>query len=169
MGGEKADGCPQPLQRFFGPPCLQQGWPALLYSSGQSMKIRHLHRKESVLRDSWASWPKGRPQDPPEIRHLQKNYGFTRLISIFMKRRIQPLQARISTMWEYSGPQDASRLKRHDLSKEALDEAVHNVIKGAKSEQLPSDCPVEPFGETRRLPQVDLSTSSINHAIAFLL
>ena len=115
----------------------------------------------SLTKEEEAEVKKLMPSIEEAVEHLQKNYGFTRLISIFMKRRIQPLQARISTMWEYSGPQDASRLKRQDFSKEALEEAVHNVIKGAKTEQLPSDCPVEPFGETRRLPQVNSSTSSV--------
>ena len=49
------------------------------------------------------------------VSHLSKDYGFTRLISVFMKRRIQPLQARPSTMWQYSGPEDASRMGRADL------------------------------------------------------
>ena len=109
------------------------------------------------------------PSIKKAVEHLQKNYGFTRLISIFMKRRIQALQSRISTMREYSAPQDASRLKRQDFSKEALEEAVHNVIKGAKTEQLPSDCPVEPFGENRKLPQVNFSTSSIRLYCQLLL
>ena len=51
-------------------------------------------------------------------------------------------------------------MKRQDFSKEALEEAVHNVIKGAKTEQLPSDCPVEPYGENRKLPEVYFSTST---------
>ena len=62
-------------------------------------------------------------------------------------------------MWEYSGPQDASRLKRQDLSKEALDEAVHSVIKGPKNDKLASDCPVDPYGGGVGLPEVRSSTS----------
>ena len=93
------------------------------------------------------------------VGHLSKDYGFTRLISIFMKRRIQPLQARPSTMWEYSGPEDASRMGRKDLAEKALDEAMHGVIKGAKNEELPSDCPVNPYGGGRELPEVCSSTS----------
>ena len=63
------------------------------------------------------------------VGNLQKDYGYTRLILIFMRSRIQPLQARPSTMWEYSGPQDASRMKRKDFSsKEALDEDRKSVV-----------------------------------------
>ena len=63
-------------------------------------------------------------------------------------------------MWEYSGPQDASRMGRKDFAKqEALDEAVHSVIKGPKSDKLPSDCPVDPYGGGVGLPEVRSSTS----------
>ena len=63
-------------------------------------------------------------------------------------------------MWEYSGPQDASRMKRKDFaSKEALDEAVHSVIKGEKTEKVPSDCSVDPYGGGIGLPEVRFSTS----------
>ena len=39
------------------------------------------------------------PSMKEAVGHLSKIHGFTRLISIFMKRWIQPLQARPSTMW----------------------------------------------------------------------
>ena len=99
------------------------------------------------------------PSIKEAVDHLQKNYGFTRLISTFMKLRIQLLQVRPSTMWEYSGPQDASRMKRKDFAKEAPEEAVHSVIKGAKAEKLPSDCSVDPYGGGIGLPEVRSSTS----------
>ena len=100
-----------------------------------------------------------RPLIKEAVAGLQKDYVFTRLISIFMRRRIQPLQVRPSTMWEYSGSQDASRMKRKDFAtQEALDEAVHSVIKGAKTEKLPSDCSVNPYDEDRKLPEVRSST-----------
>ena len=95
------------------------------------------------------------------VGHLSKTQGFTRLISVFMKRRIQPLQARPSTMWQYSGPEDASRMGRADLEEKALNSAIHGVIKGAKNEELPSDCLVNPYGGGRELPEVQPSTSSV--------
>ena len=64
-------------------------------------------------------------------------------------------------MWEYSGPQDASRMGRKDFANpEALNEAVHGVIKGAKNEELPSDCLANPYGGGRELPEVRSSISS---------
>ena len=94
------------------------------------------------------------------VSHLSRDYGFVRLISVFMRRRIQPLQARPSTMWQYSGSEDASRMGRADLEEEALSSAIHGVIKGAKNEELPSNCLVNPYGGGRELPEVQTSTSS---------
>ena len=92
------------------------------------------------------------------------------LISIFMKRQIQPLQARPTTMWKYSGIQDASRMGRKDFAdKKALEEAVHNVIKGAKTKDLPSDCPVDPYGEGIRLPKVCSLTLTISFPLIISL
>ena len=54
---------------------------------------------------------------------------------------------------------DASRMGRKDLAEKALNEAIHGVIKGAKNEELPSDCPVDPYGGDRRLPEVRYSIS----------
>ena len=85
------------------------------------------------------------------MSHLSRDYGFTRLVSIFMRRRIQPLQARPSAMWQYSGPGDASRMGRTDLEEKTLEAVIHGVIKGAKADDLPKDCPLDPYGNTRGL------------------
>ena len=107
------------------------------------------------------------PSIKEAVGHLSKDYGFTRLISTFMKRRVQPLQARPSTMWEYSGSQDASRMGRKALSEKALDEAIHGIIKGPKNEELPSDCLIKPYGEDRKLPEVCSLASAISSSVIF--
>ena len=95
------------------------------------------------------------PSIKEAVDRLHKDYGCTQLISIFMRRRIQPLQDRPSTMWEYSGSQDASRMKRKDFAtQEALDKAVHSMIKEAKTKKLPSDCSVNPYGGDTKLHEV---------------
>ena len=88
------------------------------------------------------------------VNHLSRDYGFTRLVSIFMRRRIQPLQARPSAMWQYSGPEDASRMGRTDLEEKTLEAVIHGVIKGAKTDELPKDCPLDPYGSSRALPAI---------------
>ena len=47
-------------------------------------------------------------------------------------------------------------------AEKALNEAIHGVIKGAKNEELPSDCLVNPYGGGRELPEVQSSTSFIS-------
>jgi hypothetical protein len=41
----------------------------------------------------------------------------TQLMAFFLQRRIQPLQARVSRLWSYSGSEDPSRVSKEDLEK----------------------------------------------------
>jgi hypothetical protein len=45
----------------------------------------------------------------------------TQLMAFFLQRRIQPLQARVSRLWTYSGSEDPSRVSKEDLEKKGLD------------------------------------------------
>ena len=56
---------------------------------------------------------------------------------------------------------------RKHLAEKALDEAIHGVIKGPKNEELQSDCPIKPYGEDRKLPEVCSSTSAISSSVIF--
>ena len=57
-------------------------------------------------------------------------------------------------MWQYSGSEDASRMGRTDLEEKTLEAVIHGVIKGAKNDELPKDCSLNPYGEGRKLPEV---------------
>ena len=46
---------------------------------------------------------------------LERESGFTRLVSVFMGRHLQPLQSRPTAMWEYTGDVDESRYGREDF------------------------------------------------------
>ena len=95
------------------------------------------------------------PKVEKAVKALEQDYGGVRLISIFIRRRLQPLQARASSMWEYSGSSDKSRLGRKDFEKEEdLEMAIKGIIKGKKTNDLPGPCSVPPFGEGRNLPEV---------------
>ena len=95
------------------------------------------------------------PRVEEAVKVLEQEYGFVRLISIFIGRRVQPLQARSTPMWEYSGPSDASRVGRKDFeSTEDLEMAIRNIIKGKKSKKLPTPCSTAPFGDENKLPEV---------------
>ena len=88
---------------------------------------------------------------------LGKPEGSTRLISIFMRRRVQPLQARDHAMWDYSGPEDTTRFGRESYSSTELDTAVKHIIKGKKDDVLPGPPSIAPYGEGKELPQVTYS------------
>ena len=92
------------------------------------------------------------------VRVLESPYGFTRLVSVFMGRRLQPLQSRPTPMWEYTGDADESRYGREDLpeagDQSGTEAAVRGVIKGSKSKKLPSECSVDPFSIGLSLPEV---------------
>ena len=57
-------------------------------------------------------------------------------------------------MWQYSGPGDASQMGRTDLEEKTLEAVIHGVIKGAKTDELPKDCPLDPYSSSRALPEV---------------
>jgi hypothetical protein len=60
----------------------------------------------------------------PLLVHIQdlknaagKELTSTQLMVFFLQRRIQPLQARVSTLWTYSGSNDPSRVSPKDPEK----------------------------------------------------
>ncbi|XP_024311239.1 uncharacterized protein LOC112269234 [Brachypodium distachyon] len=50
----------------------------------------------------------------------EKEVSGLQLIALFMKRRIEPIQARVHSMWEYSGLSDSTRVCAQELSDEDL-------------------------------------------------
>ena len=50
------------------------------------------------------------------------------LSSVFVHRRIQPLQNRAHPMWEYTGPKDVTRTKADDLSRDEFDTRIHAIV-----------------------------------------
>lgn len=72
-----------------------------------------------------------------------KSFKGTHLVSLFVRRRVQPLQARATLMWEYSGPSDNTRTRKEELSTDEF-EARLRAITALKYD---APCPVIPFGE----------------------
>ena len=91
---------------------------------------------------------------------LERESGFTRLVSVFMGRHLQPLQSRPTAMWEYTGDVDESRYDREDFKDQnSLEMAVRGVIRGSKLRKFPSECPVDPFSVSLSLPEVFFCSS----------
>ena len=51
------------------------------------------------------------------------------LISVFVKRRVQPLQHRVRPMWQYTGTDDSTRCSSKEFSDDDLLSRVQHVTK----------------------------------------
>jgi hypothetical protein len=62
----------------------------------------------------------------------------TQLMAFFLQRRIQPLQARVSKLWSYSGSKDLSRVSKQDPEKKDLDKRVRFLTTLTKEKEIPA-------------------------------
>jgi hypothetical protein len=77
----------------------------------------------------------------------------TQLMVFFLQRRVQPLQARVSKLWTYSGSNDPSRVSPKELEKKDLDKRVRSLTTLTAKLAVPA-CLVVPFDSTHPLPKV---------------
>ncbi|KAK1648892.1 hypothetical protein QYE76_066697 [Lolium multiflorum] len=88
------------------------------------------------------------------IQALQNTEGQeisgVRIIVHFVQIRVQPLQARTSPLWLYSGASDAARISK-DLSLKDLEKLIRRFTSLSKRSDVPSSCRVEPFSGTHAL------------------
>jgi hypothetical protein len=77
----------------------------------------------------------------------------TQLMVFFLQRHIQPLQARVSRLWTYSGSEDPSRVSKEDLEKKGLDKRVRALTTLTKENDIPT-LSVDFFDSTHPLPKV---------------
>ncbi|KAM0901778.1 hypothetical protein ACQ4PT_019735 [Festuca glaucescens] len=82
----------------------------------------------------------------------KKTFGL-QILSTFLKRRIQPLQARVHTMWMYSGASDPTRAMVEELSSKELKTRIVSLTRLKCTDPLPGEPPVAPFGENKKLPE----------------
>ena len=83
------------------------------------------------------------------------------LISTFLKRRIQPLQARAHAMWMYSGLQDPTRTSPEELTSEDLESRVRQVTNLKRDDPFIEPTAATPFGDGCSLPEVTQPSSFI--------
>ncbi|KAM0861187.1 hypothetical protein ACQ4PT_046049 [Festuca glaucescens] len=98
------------------------------------------------------------------IQALQNTQGqelsSMQIIAHFLRIRVQPLQARTSPLWLYSGDGDAARISE-DLSLKDLEKLVRRFTSLSKKSPVPSSCRVEPFSGTHALPTNHQTLSSL--------
>src|SRR5664279_4755347 len=78
------------------------------------------------------------------------------LISTFIRRRVQPLQARVHGMWEYVGSSDPTRTREDELSRDELETRVRAITKLKANDPCHVKPPVAPFGEGRAPTEVGI-------------
>jgi hypothetical protein len=93
----------------------------------------------------------------------------------FLQRRIQPLQARVSKLWNYSGSTDPSRVSPKDPEKKDLGKRVRSLTTLTAKIAVPA-CLATAFDSTHRLPKVHdlqpeemLCSLSFSHYILLML
>ena len=73
------------------------------------------------------------------------------LISIFMGRRVQPLQYRARPMWQYEGLEDSTRCSPEELNADGLLARIQYVTKCSSISEMGF---VRPYSSDHALPQV---------------
>jgi hypothetical protein len=81
----------------------------------------------------------------PLLTHIQALKSATggrligmQLMAFFLQRRIQPLQARISKLWSYTGSDDPSRVSNQDPEKKDVHKLVRSLTTLTKEKEIPT-------------------------------
>jgi hypothetical protein len=75
------------------------------------------------------------------------------LMAFFIQRRVQPLQHRLTKLWNYSGLEDPTCISEDLISKEDVDNRVRNLTKLTK-EHAVADLTADFFDSVHPLPEV---------------
>jgi hypothetical protein len=79
------------------------------------------------------------------------------LASTFLKHRIQPLQARVHSMWAYSGASHPTRVRNEELSTNELEDNVRAITKIRADDSCEATPPIAPFGAGNAPTKVNFS------------
>ncbi|KAK1668088.1 hypothetical protein QYE76_056247 [Lolium multiflorum] len=90
------------------------------------------------------------------IRQLQNTRGEElsgiQITAHFLRIRVQPLQARKTPLWAYTGGEDVDRLSE-DLSTKDLEKLIRRFSSLSKKYEVPTSCRVEPYSGSHALPE----------------
>ena len=100
-----------------------------------------------------------------KISALKDNLTGGQLISVFVKRRVQPLHHRVRSMWQYTGPDDLTRCSAKEFTADDLLSWVQQVTKCTSIEEKSLVCP---YVVDLPLPQV-FDLGSISNFIGICL
>jgi hypothetical protein len=75
------------------------------------------------------------------------------LKAFFVQRRVQPLQHRLSKLWNYLGLVDSSRISGDQMEKQEVDKRVRSLTKLTKDHAV-ADLAADYFDSMHPLPKV---------------
>jgi hypothetical protein len=84
---------------------------------------------------------------------VEKELTGTQLMVFFLQKQIQPLQARVSKLWTYSGLKGPSRASPTNPEKKDLEKRVRSLTTLMVKMVVPA-CLAVPFDSTHPLPKV---------------
>jgi hypothetical protein len=87
-------------------------------------------------------------------RQAGRELAGTAVYSLFIGRRIQPLQHRSHPMWKYAGVKDSTRCSKEELSLKEVTDAARKLSKLSKEETFVVDPAVVPYSKENPLPKV---------------
>ena len=88
--------------------------------------------------------------------HIGKEEGGASLIRTWLRRRVQPLQARVHPMFRWTGVDDVTRMSAEGISAGEVDKRVRLVTKYTTKEVLPGELVVPPFDASNPPTEVEL-------------
>jgi hypothetical protein len=146
-----------------------QGWrKKWLYvkdepTGAQLYGLSHVDLSQEILRHkSWEA--EATPEEIAtteslvlRLKSLQNTPGQelsgVQILAHFLRIRVQPLQARATPLWMYSGTGDSARISA-DLPVGELEKLVRRFTSLTKNDIVPTTCRVEPFSAAHPLPSV---------------
>jgi hypothetical protein len=78
----------------------------------------------------------------------------TEVAAVFLKRRVQPVMARVRPMWLYSGLKDETRINAAELSEKELLDEVRRLTSFSQEDSIPLMSPYTPFDADHPPPEV---------------
>jgi hypothetical protein len=82
----------------------------------------------------------------------------TEVAAVFLKRRVQPIMARVHPMWSYSGPKDETRINIAELSEKELLDEVRRLTLFSQEDSIPLISSYTPLDADHPLTEVNFSS-----------
>jgi hypothetical protein len=85
----------------------------------------------------------------------------TKVAAVFLKRRVQPVMARVRPMWLYSGPKDETRINAAELSEKELLDEVRRLTFFSQEDLIPSTSSYTPFDADHPPPRGNFPSQTL--------